>query len=317
MSQRALITGAGGFVSHHLANLLTAQGLELWGMDRPGIACPPDWQGRWLNAEITDAEQIFAACEKVEPQFVFHLAAILKSDNLHDLLRVNVLGTQNLLDALVRLKSKVRILVAGSSSEYGLSYIDELPISESNPLRPLSPYGISKAAQSLLAAQYAYRNILDVVRVRTFNLIGPNESGMHVVSAFSQQIARIEKCFAEPILKTGNLTTARDFVDVRDAVKAYWLLMLHGQSGDVYNVASGSAVSIQEILDKLVSHSQIPIEIQVLHTTFSAWDVPIQIGDYTRTKNLTNWAPEIPLEKSILDNLEHWRSKFCPDDPNL
>ncbi len=307
MTERALITGAAGFVGRHLAHHLRDQGLEVHGLDRPDAPVPADLHIDWHPCDVTNAAQVAAVVGQVQPDYVFHLAALIKSESLADLLAVNVLGTQNVLDALVSAQPEARVLVAGSSAEYGLVRPDELPVTEDHPLRPLSPYGVSKVAQSLLTAQYAYRHNLAVVRTRTFNLTGPGEPDTLVCSAFARQIAEIERGLRPPVLKVGNLESARDFVDVRDAVRAYWWVAQHGESGEVYNVCSGVATSIRNVLETLLSLASVKVEVQEEAQRRTPWDVPMQIGCFTRLQIRTGWKPGVPLKESLKDNFDGWR----------
>lgn len=307
MTERALITGAAGFVGRHLANHLRDQGLEVHGLDRPGVPPSSDLYVVWHPCDITHAAQVAAVVGQVRPDYVFHLAALIKSESLGDLLAVNVLGTQNVLNALVSAQPEARVLVAGSSAEYGLVRPDELPVREDHPLRPLSPYGVSKVAQSLLAAQYVYRHNLALVRTRTFNLTGPGEPDTLVCSAFARQIAEIERGLRPPVLKVGNLESARDFLDVRDAVRAYRLVAQHGESGEVYNVCSGVAISIRNVLETLLSLTPVKVEVQEDTQRRTTWDIPVQVGKYERLSIVTGWKPVVTLERSLVDLLDRWR----------
>ena len=270
---------------------------------------PADLHVDWHTCDVTNAAQVAAVVGQVQPDYVFHLAALIKSESLADLLAVNVLGTQHVLDALVAARPEARVLVTGSSAEYGLARHDELPIREENPLRPLQPYGVSKVAQSLRAAQYAYSDDLYVLRVRTFNLTGPGEPDTLVCSAFARQIAEIEHGLRPPVLRVGNLESGRDFVDVRDAVRAYWLVIQHGSAGEVYNVCSGTSVLIREVLRVLVSEADTRVEVEKDEQRYTAGDVPLQYGDATRLRRSTAWSPTIPLKVSLRDLMNFWRDR--------
>lgn len=307
MTGRALIIGAAGFVGRHLATYLAEEGVEIFGMDLPDVPQPGGWPGCWYACDVTKPEQVGPVTCDVRPEYVFHLAALTKSDSMADLLTINVVGTQNVLDALAVARSEARVLVTGSSAEYGFARREELPIREDNPLRPLSLYGVSKVAQSLLAAQYVYRHDLAVIRTRTFNLTGPGEPSSLVCSAFARQIAEIEREVRPPILTVGNLASSRDFVDVRDAVRAYWLVARRGDPGQVYNVCSGEAVPIRNILRMLLSQTPVTVEIKEEVTRKTEWDVPVQVGDSTRLQTKLGWTCTIPLGHSLSDLLSSWR----------
>jgi len=308
VDKRALISGAAGFVSRQLAAYLVKEGLEIHGIDLPSVLPPRDWPGYWYPGDVTDAKRVFTIVREVEPDYVFHLAALNKNNSLGDLLTINVIGTQNVLDALLVVRPKASILITGSSAECGLARPEELPIREGNPLRPLSPYGISKLAQSLLAAQYFYRHGLSVLRSRTFNLTGPGEPDTLVCSSFARQIAEIERGLSPLVLKVGNLNSTRDFVDVRDAVRAYWLIAQFGEPGKIYNVCSGVPTSIQEILNILLEVATVKPLIQEIPELQTAWDVPVQVGCFELLHETLGWKQEIPLVQSLRDNLNSWRA---------
>jgi GDP-4-dehydro-6-deoxy-D-mannose reductase len=310
VAERVLITGAAGFVGRHLAKYLMEQSLEVHGLDRPDVRQPIEWQGPWYATDVTDAKHVTSVLLEAAPDYVFHLAALVKSDSLADLLVANVVGSQNVLSAVVAVRPGARVLVAGSSAEYGLARPNELPIREENPLRPISPYGVSKAAQSLLAAQYAYRYGLHVLRTRTFNLTGPGESDMLVCSAFARQIVEIELGQRPPVLQVGNLESGRDFTDIRDAVRAYWLIAKYGKAGEVYNVCSGAPVLIREVLRILICKATERVEIQEDAKRYVAGDVPLQYGDATKLRHATEWSPIFTLQESLQDLIEFWRGQL-------
>lgn len=186
---------------------------------------------------------------------------------------------------------------------------DEVPIKETNPLRPLSPYGVSKVGQDLLGYQYHESYGLHTVRTRAFNHTGPRRGDVFVSSNFSKQIATLEKGKAEPVIKVGNLDARRDFTDVRDMVKAYWLALEKGEPGEVYNLGSGKDVTIKKMLDILLSFSDLDIEIREDPSRMRPSDVEILLADTTRFHDLTGWEPEIPLEKTLEDLLDYWRER--------
>ncbi len=303
MTKRALVTGAAGFIGYHLVHHLHGEGIVVHGLDRPGVPMPADQHIDWHTCDVTNAAQVEVVVSQIQPDYVFHLAALLKSESCADLLAVNVVGTQNVLDALVATRPEARVLVTGSSAEYGLVQPDELPIREENSLRPLSPYGVSKVAQSLLAAQYTYRHDLAVIRTRTFNLTGPGEPDTLVCSAFAKQIAEIERGLRPPVLKVGNLESTRDFLDVRDAVRAYWLSCSQGTPGEVYNVCSGQSVKIEKILQILTGYSTSRIQIEIDANLFSSQDISVSLGSAEKLCQATGWNPLIPLEESLRELL--------------
>lgn len=305
--RRALITGAAGFIGKHLAAYLNGRGLAVFGLDRPGVAVMPGWPGHWIQADVTNAPSLNTTLREAQPDYIFHLAALLRSSSLSDLLTVNVVGTQNLLDAVVAICPRARLMVAGSAAEYGLVLRGELPVRETNPLRPLTPYGVSKAAQGLLTIQYAYSCRLSVVYTRTFNLTGPGEPPGMVGGDFARRIVQVERGGAAGSMQVGNLATMRDFVDVRDAVQAYWLVCSQGKPGEVYNVCSGKPIKIEQVLHILIGYSTSRILVEVDTKFFSPQDVPISFGNAEKLCQTTGWQPAILLEESLRDLLEDCR----------
>jgi GDP-4-dehydro-6-deoxy-D-mannose reductase len=188
-------------------------------------------------------------------------------------------------------------------------YPEETPITENNPLRPLSPYAVSKVAQDTLAYQYFMSYGTPVIRTRGFNHTGPRRGDVFVTSNFALQIALIEAGKQEPVIMVGNLDAKRDFTDVRDTVRAYWLTLEHGEPGEVYNIASGKAWRIGEVLDMLLSHSSVEIEVQEDPERLRPSDVPLLLGDNSRLREATRWKPEIPFEQTTRDLLDYWRER--------
>jgi GDP-4-dehydro-6-deoxy-D-mannose reductase len=201
------------------------------------------------------------------------------------------------------------IQIAGSSEEYGLVLPDEVPIKETNPLRPLSPYAVSKVAQDLLAYQYHQSYGLKTVRTRGFNHTGPRRGDVFVTSNFAKQIASIEAGLQEPVIRVGNLESVRDFTDVRDTVRAYWLAVEKGRPGEVYNIASGREITIRQLLDNLVALSRTQVEVEVDPERLRPSDVEVLIGDASKFHADTGWEPTIPLEQTLEDLLDFWRER--------
>ncbi len=312
---RALITGITGFVGSHLAELLLAKNHEVWGTVR--------WRSRTDNitqiknkiklieADVRDAYSIEKAIKQVEPDVIFHLAAqSFVYSSFHapqETLTTNIIGTVNLLESVRSSKLNPVIQIAGSSEEYGLVKPNEVPIKETNPLRPLSPYGVSKVAEDMLAYQYHKSYGIKTIVTRAFNHEGPRRGEVFVTSNFAKQIAEIEKCLKEPIIHVGNLESSRDFTDVRDMVKAYTLAVEKCTPGEVYNICSGKDWKIKEMLDKLLSMSKVKIEVKQDPTRMRPSDVEILLGDCTKFKEKTGWKPTIPFEQTLEDTLNYWR----------
>jgi GDP-4-dehydro-6-deoxy-D-mannose reductase len=308
---RWLVTGANGFVGGHLVERLAlTAGRELFGLVRPGSA-PGDGYAR-LEADLLEPEAVARAVETARPDRVVHLAAQSSArDSWTDAegtLRTNLLGLLHLLEALRSRKLAPRVLVVGSSEEYGAPENDA-PVRESAPLRPASPYAVSKVAQGYLALQYALAHGMPIVRTRTFNHTGPGRGAGFAESSFARQIAEIEAGRREAVLSVGNLDAVRDFSDVRDVVRAYELLIERGVPGEVYNVASGRGFSIGEILERLRGLSPARVEVRRDPALLRPVDVPRIVGDASRLRETTGYAPEIPIERTLFDLLAHWRER--------
>jgi GDP-4-dehydro-6-deoxy-D-mannose reductase len=317
---RVLITGITGFAGSHLAEYCLARGdAEVFGTAR--------WRSRMdnvggitdditlMDCDLKDSVAVRHCLADVRPDYIFHLAAqsfVPTSWKAPvETVVTNMVGEINVFEGMreLGLVDNCRIQLAGSSEEYGMVYADEIPIKETNPLRPLSPYGVSKVGQDLLGYQYHASYGLQAVRTRAFNHTGPRRGDVFVSSNFSKQIATIEKGKGEPVIKVGNLEARRDFTDVRDMVKAYWLALEKGEAGDVYNLGSGKDVTIQKMLDILLTFSDLDIEIRQDPVRMRPSDVEVLLADTTKFHDLTGWEPEIPLEKTLEDLLDYWRER--------
>ena len=314
--RRVLVTGVTGFAGSHLVDYMAERGdAEIWGIQR--------WRSRTENIEhlrdhmrliecdLRDAESTRDAIEQVRPDWIFHLAAqsfvptSWKAPT--ESLTTNVLGQLHLFEACRRLGLKPRIQVACSSEEYGMVYENELPIRETNPLRPLSPYAVSKVAQDMLAYQYFMSYQTDVVITRGFNHEGPRRGPVFVASDFAKQIADIERGLKAPVIHVGNLEARRDFTDVRDMVRAYWLALEKCQGGEIYNICSGKAWRIKDVLDLLLGMTKVKIEVREDPARLRPSDVPVLLGDHSKFTDRTGWKPSIPFEQTLKDMLEFWR----------
>ncbi|HVP39957.1 MAG TPA: GDP-mannose 4,6-dehydratase [Candidatus Saccharimonadales bacterium] len=316
---RVLITGVTGFVGSHLVDFLvrTQPRAEVHGLCR--------WRSRTENidhlatglalheCDIRDASSVHAVLAEVRPDFIFHLAAQsyvpVSWTAPEETLSTNVLGELHLFEGMRRLGSKARVLIAGSSEEYGQVLPDEIPIRETNPLRPLSPYAVSKVAQDMLGYQYFRSYQLDVVRTRAFNHEGPRRGSVFVTSNFCKQVAEIEHGRRPPVLRVGNLEAKRDFTDVRDVVRAYWLALERGQAGEVYNIGSGRCWEIGEMLKLVLSLTDRKIEVQPDPARMRPSDVPVLLCDAGKFARETGWKPEIPFEQTLRDLLQYWRER--------
>jgi GDP-4-dehydro-6-deoxy-D-mannose reductase len=309
LAKRALITGIYGFCGRHLAVHLQRQGYQVFGLD---MAQASPLAGIPVHAgDIRQRDLVQSVVRTVRPTHIFHLAALISPHpDLDELYAVNVRGTGHLLEAVRLAGVEPVIVVTGSSAVYGLVQPGDLPIHESLPFQPVSVYAVSKIAQEMLAYTYYARHGLHVIRTRAFNLTGPGQPPSLVCSAFAKQIAEIEAGWIEPVLRVGNLTPQRDFVDVRDVVQAYDLVAQLGTAGQVYNVCSGRAVAVQTCLDQLLRLATRPISLEQDPARVRPADIPVSVGDGSRLQELTGWQPVRSLEESLADLLNDWRQRI-------
>lgn len=315
-AKKAFITGITGFAGSHLAELLLNEGYEVWGTARPrsktdhilGIMK----QIHIEDADLLDSHSLYNLLNKIKPQYIFHLAAQsfvpTSWASPAATLEVNVIGSAHLFEAVRQANLDAVIQIACSSEEYGLVHENELPITENNPLRPLSTYAVSKVAMDYLGYQYFMSYGMKIIRTRGFNHSGPRRGDAFVESNFAKQIAMIEKGQQEPIVYVGNLDSSRDYTDVRDMVRGYLLAVQKGKPGDVYNICSGRDIKIKDMLDYLLSLSKTKVEIKEDPKRMRPSDVPVLLGDNSKFKKVTGWEPTIPFEKMAEDLLNYWRA---------
>jgi GDP-4-dehydro-6-deoxy-D-mannose reductase len=314
---KALITGITGFAGSHLAEHLLDEhpDVEVLGTYR--------WRSRMDNVEhlrdriqlvecdLRDFSSVLATLERTRPDYVFHLAAqsfVPASWTApNETLTTNITGQVNLFEAIRALRLDPVVQIACSSEQYGMVLPDETPIKETNPLRPLSSYAVSKVAQDLLGYQYFQSYGLKVVRTRGFNHTGPRRGQVFVSSNFCSQVAAIELGQQEPVIRVGNLEAIRDFTDVRDMVRAYWLAVTRARPGEVYNIASGHGIRIREMLDRLLALSTAKVAVEMDPDRLRPSDVEILIGDSSKFRADTGWEPRIPFERTLSDLLDYWR----------
>ncbi len=318
---RVLITGIAGFVGSTLANhLLNDRRRQSQSLAIHGIIHRADWRIRLLRdrlrlhkGDMRNPAWVDQIVETVRPDLVFHLAAwsdVRRSwQQPWAAYELNIGCQLNLLEGLRRHAPAARVIVVASSEVYGLIQPADLPIDEDTPLRPNSPYGISKVAQDLMAQQYWFNFGLPTVRVRSFNHIGPGQSDDFVASAFARQIAEIEAGLQEPIVRVGNLEAERDYTDVRDVIRAYWLAVQHGLPGAVYNVGSGTAYPARQLLDILLELSDVDIAVMQDPNRLRPSDVSRSVCDPRRLTKATGWQPTIDLHQSLADILQFWRGQ--------
>lgn len=308
---KALVTGINGFAGTHLNNLLLQKGYEIFGIVKPAKDLQLD--DHFFAVDIQDFEGIKKVIADTTPDHIYHLAALTSParsfQNPSETVTTNISGQLNILEAVKQLGLlETKVLVVSSAEIYGAASEHDLPLKESAPIKPLSPYAVSKVAQDFLGYQYKQAHDVKSIIVRPFNNIGPHQAPIFVIPAFAKQIAEIEKGVKEPVLKVGNLESRRDFTDVRDVVRAYELLMQKGESGEAYNIGSGKSYKISEILDMFLSLSDKKIVIEKDPALMRPGDIPELRCDYDKLHKATGWKPAIDIEKSLKDTLDYWRN---------
>ncbi|MDI6760175.1 MAG: GDP-mannose 4,6-dehydratase [Candidatus Brocadiaceae bacterium] len=320
--RRALITGITGFVGSHLVDYILANhpeveiyGLVRWRSPMDNLMHISPDRYKLLYGDLMDLGSLTRMMGEVSPEIIFHLAAQsyvqISFDTPIDTLQTNVIGTTNLLEAIRLSKIDPVIHICSSSEVYGQVREGEVPIKEANPFRPASPYAVSKVAEDMIAFQYWLSYGIKNIRTRMFTHTGPRRGEVFAESAFAKQIALIEKGKQEPVIWVGNLDSVRTFSDVRDAVKAYWLLVNKCSPGEVYNIGGNRTMKIGEMLDLLLDFSPIKgkAKIKVDPKLLRLSDVTLQIPDCSKFKAETGWEAEIPLEKTLEDTLNYWRKR--------
>ncbi len=318
---RVLITGISGFVGPYLAEHLVEHhpdvdvwGLVRWRSDLSRLE-PVRSQIRLVTGDMTDGPSLVRALQAAAPDVILHLAASSTVGTSWGapahVMQVNVIGELNLFEAIRTLELEPIVVVAGSGEAYGKVEEQENPVTETQPFRPVSPYAVSKAAQDLLAYQYFASWGIRTVRLRPFNHTGPGRPDRFVASSFARQLAEIEMGLRPPRLKVGNLDIVRDFTDVREVARAYWLAALHCQAGQAYNVCSGRDVSIGQLLDALLRLSSCGVTVEVDPGRLRTADVPRLVGNHRLFTNTTGWEPMIPLETTLADLLNWWRERIA------
>jgi len=312
---KALITGITGFAGSHLADyLIDHEGIEVHGIRRPRSRIEfLRYDVHYHEGDITDYASISHLLIGLQPDYIFHLAAQsfvpLSWQAPQATLTTNILGTLNILETAMAFSPKTTVHIAGSSEEYGLVNPDECPITEQQPLRPLSPYGVSKVACDLLAQQYYRSYGLRVIITRAFNHTGPRRGEQFVTSKIARQLALIKLEKAEPVLELGNLEAVRDFTDVRDMVRAYWLAVNHCEPGLPYNIGTGVGHTVEQVVCVLEKVSGVKFELKQDLQFMRPSDVPRLICDSTAFRNATGWQPEIPFEQTLHDLFDYWMEK--------
>ncbi|MBN1901053.1 GDP-mannose 4,6-dehydratase [Candidatus Sumerlaeota bacterium] len=315
MKVSALVTGFDGFVGPYLAQRLLSMGRKVFGTIYSGKKWNPPVseflaekiieETETLPIDLEDYGKVRELIETVQPREVYHLAGISHVPtswaNPRSTFSINVMGTVNLLEAIRELGNKTRILIVSSAEVYGTPRKGELPTKETCPLRPENPYAASKAAIDLLAGQWSDYPGIHIVRVRPFSHTGPGQSADFACPAFARQAAAIELGLTPPAIRVGNLSVKRDFSDVRDVVKAYFLALQKGANGEAYNVCSGKSLRLSRILNILTSFCDKKISVEIDPDRFRQTDVPETRGSHAKLSRMTRWRPQIPLRNTLHD----------------
>lgn len=310
---KSLIIGGAGFVGAYLIRHLRDDLKHEVVVTKMPFETVPDEGITVLDLNILDKDSICCLLEQVKPDYIFHLAAqssvAVSWKNPALTIDVNIKGSVNLLDAIRDSGMHPRVLLIGSGEEYGRILPEETPIRENTCLRPGNIYAATKACQNMIGKIYSDAYNMDIMMVRAFNHTGPNQAPMFVVADFCKQVADIEAGKQEPVVRVGNLAAKRDFTDVRDVVRAYGLLMKNGKKGCTYNVGSGNAVEIQQILDTIISFAKCPIRVEVDTAKLRPIDIPIIEADTTSLRECTGWKPQIALKQTIQETLDFYRER--------
>ncbi len=310
---KVLITGAAGFIAPFLAKQCIASGCAVLGIDRR------DPENSWPDAafercDVREGARFSDLIAKFQPERIFHLAAqsypTVSLARPQETFDSNVGGTINLFESLRTLKLMATVVVACSSAEYGLVASKDLPVRETHSLLPLHPYGVSKVAQDLLAAQYFANYGIPAIRIRIFNTTGPGKKD-DVCSDLTKRAIEIVLGIDPPVMKVGNTTTRRAIIDVRDQVRGLWLAAEHCKAGDVYNLGTESICSVQEIIEEIRSQLGVKFELEQEPSLVRACDEPVIAGDMTKFRTCCSWKPEVPLRTTIHDMLEWWRARLA------
>lgn len=327
MSKKVLITGITGFAGSHLAELCLSKGDQVFGTYR--------WRSRMENilhiqdqiilieCDLIDSDSVNRLIWRVKPDVIFHLAAQsfvpMSWEAPEQTLTNNIISELNIFNAVRRTRDLLKLIddrvydpiiqVAGSSEEYGLVYENETPITEGQPLRPLSPYGVSKVAQDLLAYQQFKSYGIKTIRTRAFNHEGARRGDVFVISNWAKQIAEMEAGLREPILKHGDLTSVRDFTAVQDTVAAYYLLTEAGTPGEEYNIATGVGYTMGDILARMLGMAKIAIAAESDPSRMRPSDVKLLVGDNSKICAL-GWDPTRTIDDILAETLDYWRSHY-------
>lgn len=313
---KAMIIGAAGFVGPYLAEAISQNmfcDIVATKLAHEIVDIP---DAKIIDLNILNEDEIFSVLLSEKPDYIFHLAAqssvALSWKNPKLTVDVNIIGALNLLNAIRRLDYSPRVLIVGSGEEYGRVCECDVPIKETTSLHPGNVYAVTKTCQNMMATIYAQAYGLQLIMTRSFNHIGPKQIPQFVVADFCSQVVKIEKGLQEPIIRVGNLSAKRDFTDVRDVVKAYCRLIQYGKAGETYNVGSGHAIAVEDILNVIISKSEAKISVEIDPNKLRPVDVPIIEADTAKIYKDTGWKQEISLDQTISDTIEYWREMITP-----
>ena len=314
---RVLITGVAGFVGSHLAEILIQKKQKIYGTC---LACEPldniahiKKKINLTECDITDFDSLSKLIKRIKPDQIYHLAGFSSVGESFarplTVVEINVRGTLYLLEILRNMKKKIKLLVVSSADIYGKVKKSDLPIKETHNLNPVSPYGSSKACADLLAYQYFHSYGVFAVRARSFNHTGPRQSLGFVVPDFASQVAKIDLGNSKPKMKVGDLSAKRDLSDVRDVVRAYYLLLKKGKPGEAYNICSGRAYKIDTLLNTLLRYSSRRITVEKKGKGRPS-EIPVLLGDNAKMEKELGWKPRISIHKTLKDTLDYWKDMY-------
>lgn len=314
---KVIVTGAKGFVGRYLAVELADHGFEVIATDLSAIddidgEAFPEGTG-YIACDLLDAGAVADMIGRSRPEGIFHLAAQSSAarsfEDPRSTFEVNLIGTVNLLEAERKAGTEARILLTGSCEEYGRRPEGEMPLSEESPVEPTSPYAASKAAQNLLGSQYFRSFGSRIISTRSFSHTGPGQSEKFVLPSFAKQCAAIAAELCEPVIMTGNISVTRDFLDVRDVVRAYRMLMERGRAGETYNVASGRGIVLGDALERLIALSGRKVAVEEDPSLLRPVDVPVLVGDNSKLKRDTGWEIKIDTYSMLAELFRWWAGR--------
>ena len=313
---KVLITGITGMIGSHLAHFVQEQGCEVAGISRATTAFRMQAHRKlpWKHyaGDILDVNFLEKSVKDFQPDIVYHLAAQAYNGQSYEAEQttyaLNITGAWNVYNAVLHQAPKARVIPACSSAAYGAALTDD-PVNEESPLKPVTPYGVTKAAMEMMGRQFYLNYCLDVVLPRLFIHVGPNHPPLTAIQNFARQIAAIKLGLQEPVMHVGNLTTSRDFIDVRDGAAALWILGQKGMTGEVYNICRGYAWKISDMLDLLLKISGVKVKVEQDPKLMRPSDEKTLLGDNRKLRAL-GWEPTIPFETTLRDIYNNWLERL-------